>query len=93
MSQSRIKALGLDNSLDFHRLEVRRKLWKIAVVIDKNDLNECSKENPFYADLGRELTELRNAILIWEQDDAKVRKELLDIVDDLKQMWDMDMSF
>ncbi len=41
----RIKELGLDKSHDYHRQEVRRQLWLMAVVIEKNDLSECSMEN------------------------------------------------
>ena len=88
----RIKELGLDKSHDYHRQEVRHQLWLMAVVIEKNDLSECSMENVFYAQFGERLRNLRRSVLIWEQDDESAKCTVLAIIDEMLNIWEMDVS-
>ena len=88
----RIKEVGLDKSHDYHRQEVRHQLWLMAVVIEKNDLSECSMENVFYAQFGERLRNLRRSVLIWDQDDESARSTLLSLIDDMLEIWEMDVS-
>ena len=88
----KIKELGLDKSHDYHRQEVRHQLWLMAVVIEKNDLSECSMENVFYAQFGERLRNLRRSVLIWDQDDESARSTLLSLIDDMLEIWEMDVS-
>ena len=89
---NRIKELGLDKSHDYHRQEVRHQLWLMAVVIEKNDLSECSMENVFYAQFGERLRNLRRSVLIWDQDDESAKSTLLSLIDDMLEIWEMDVS-
>ena len=88
---SKIRELGLDKSHDYHRQEIRRQLWLIAVAIENNPRQDNTQENEFFAGLGEKLNNLKRSVLVWENDDAKTKDALLSIIRDLTYAWEVDM--
>lgn len=86
----KVEKIGLDTSLNYERQQLRKKMWLVASVIDNRPLEH--QTNQFYAALGQMLENLRRSVLIWENDDPKVKKELLSIIEEMSEIYEFDMS-